>query len=82
WLLSLCGGFLNSETPLLFVLCLILFCVMVCVTGVAMSNSGLDIAIHDTYYIVGQFHDALSMVAVLVIFSGFYFWIGQISGRR
>ena len=52
------------------------------VTGIVLSSAGVDIALHDTYYVVGHFHYTMSIGAAFLIFAGFYYWFGKMSGRQ
>ncbi len=82
WIATMWGGSIEFKTPMLFAFGFIFLFTVGGVTGVVLSQAGVDRAYHDTYYVVAHFHYVMSIGAVFCIFAGIYFYIGKMSGRQ
>lgn len=82
WIATMWGGSVEFKSPMLFAFGFLILFTIGGVTGIVLSQAGVDRAYHDTYYVVAHFHYTMSMGAAFTIFAGVYFYFGKITGRQ
>ncbi len=80
WIATMWGGSIEFRTPMLWAVGFIFLFTVGGVTGVVLSNAGVDRSLHDTYYVVAHFHYTMSLGATFGIFAAWYYWFPKMSG--
>jgi len=82
WVATIWGGKIETPTPMLFVLGAIIVFLLGGITGPPNAAIALDLHLHDTYWIVGHFHDTIFGGFVFPFFAAIYYWYPKAVGRR
>ena len=80
--ISLWGGSIRFNTPMLFALAFLPMFGIGGLTGLPLGLSATDIPLHDTYYVIGHFHYVVAPGTIFALFAGIYYWFPKMTGRK
>jgi cytochrome c oxidase subunit 1 len=78
---SLWGGSIRFNTPMLFALGFLPMFGIGGLTGLPLGLSATDLHLHDTYYVIGHFHYVVAPGTIFALFAGVYYWFPKATGR-
>lgn len=82
WTLTLLNGALKVDTAFMFAVAYLLVFTVGGFTGMWLSHVGLNISLHDTFYVVAHFHLMLSGSTIIGSFAGFYYYFTSFFGIK
>src|ERR1043165_8062209 len=79
--ISLWGGSIRFNTPMLFVMAFLPMFGIGGLTGLPLGLSYADLHLHDTYYVIAHFHYVVAPGTIFALFAGIYYWYPKMTGR-
>jgi cytochrome c oxidase subunit I len=79
--ISLWGGSIRFNTPMLFSLAFLPMFGIGGLTGLPLGFNFSDLHLHDTYYVIAHFHYVVAPGTIFALFAGIYYWYPKITGR-
>jgi cytochrome c oxidase subunit I len=81
WTATLYRGSVSWQTPMLFCLGFIGLFTIGGLTGLMLASLGLDVHVHDTYFIIAHFHFIMVGGTVMAYMGGLHYWWPKMTGR-
>jgi cytochrome c oxidase subunit 1 len=81
WTATMYKGSLSFSTPMLYAMGFIGLFTIGGLTGLFLACLGVDVHVHDTYFVIAHFHYVMVGGAVLGYLGGIHFWWPKISGK-
>jgi cytochrome c oxidase subunit 1 len=81
WTATLYKGSISFETPMLYAFGFIGLFTIGGLTGLFLASLGLDVHVHDTYFVVAHFHYIMVGGVIMGYLGGLHFWWPKITGR-
>ncbi|PYV85876.1 MAG: cytochrome c oxidase subunit I, partial [Acidobacteria bacterium] len=81
WTATMYKGSVSFSTPMLYALGFIGLFTMGGLTGLFLAALGLDVHVHDTYFVIAHFHYVMVGGAVLGYLGGIHYWWPKITGK-
>jgi cytochrome c oxidase subunit 1 len=81
WTATMYKGSVSLETPMLYALAFIGLFTIGGLTGLFLAALGLDVHIHDTYFVIAHFHYVMVGGMVTAYLGGLHFWWPKMTGK-
>ncbi|MCB1054879.1 MAG: cytochrome c oxidase subunit I [Acidobacteria bacterium] len=81
WTATMYNGAVSWDTPMLYAIGFIGLFTIGGLTGVMLGTMGIDIHVHDTYFVVAHFHYVMVGGAIMAFLAGIHYWWPKIAGK-
>jgi cytochrome c oxidase subunit I len=81
WTVSLHKGRISFDAPMIYALGFVLLFTIGGLTGLMLATLGVDVHVHDTYFVIAHFHYIMVGATVSAFFGGLHYWWPKMTGR-